>query len=658
MQKLFVLVCLCLATMMASAAPVSQSDANRAANHFWQKVLHGKGLLRACPWEYDKVYLFVGENGGYVMVSADDCARPIIAYSLHNSIYPEALPPQLAERMEYYDVHIAAGVREKACATPSDANRWAVLLDGIASKEGDNDDHVDPLLETQWHQDGGYALFTPEHTPVGCAATAQGQLMRFWKYPAFGQSHVSYNCQPYGAQSADFAHTLYDWENMPAQVSPSSPMEEQTAVSTLLYHVGVSLHMGYAPGGSAAAGLTGYPGYPSIDNSLKDYFYYSPDMRAIFKTMSFTDQQWNDSLKAELQLGHPIVYCGVAPEGGHGFVCDGYEYREGQIYFHFNFGWSGVGDGYYTTDDICPNVSPTGDVGGTYHFNQSNQALLGAVPDYRLHVSDSILTYSRDGGVSQLLFASIDTSDSPWDVSVDQPWVHIETNGINNVGAISVTVDENGSGSERQALVTFAQDGQTVVVNVVQTYYAEEDYCPITVVMESTRGGGWEGGAYLSFESLSGYIYNTTTLASGSSETVSVGVGPHDINVVFHGGGGTDRYINYRILNHYGEELANVEYAFLNGGTHYIEWPCAHLGIETPTTEVNVWPNPVSDRLNIEADGMLGAQLLDATGHIVSILPTHASQMALEGITSGVYFLQVVTETGVTVKKVVKKNQQ
>ena len=657
MRKLFVSICLCLATLLAQAAPVSQSDANRAANHFWRTVLHGDGVLQPCPWQYGHVYLFVGEKGGYVMVSADNCARPIIAYSLHNTIDPDDLPTGLSERMGYYNTHIAAGARHYAAPTPGDADQWAVLLDGAAPKEGDSDDHVAPLLETQWHQDGGYALFTPEHTPVGCAATAQGQLMRYWRYPAFGQGNASYNCQPYGAQTADFAHTLYDWANMPSSVSLTSPLEEQTAVSTLLYHVGVSLHMGYAPGGSAAAGLTGQPGYPSIDNSLKDYFHYSPHMRVIFKTANFTDQRWDDSLKAELQLRHPIVYCGVAPEGGHGFVCDGYEFRGGQIYFHFNFGWSGVGDGYYTTDDICPNVSPTGEIGSTYHFNQSNQALLGAVPDYRLHVSDTILTYSREGGVSQLLFSSIDTSDSPWYVSADQSWVRIEANGADKVGTVTVMADENNSGSERQALVTFTQDGQTVVVKVVQTYYAEEDYCPLTVVMESTRNGGWEGGAYLSFESLSGYIYNTATLVSGSTETVSVGVAPHDVNVVFHGGGGTDRYINYRVLNSYGEELVNVEYAFMNGGTHFIEWPCAHLGTDSPAAaaEVKVWPNPASDRLNIDAGHLLRAQLFDAAGHTAATLPAGAAQMTLEGVPSGIYFLRVVTEKGVSVEKVIKK---
>ncbi len=528
MKKTLILMSMCLLVMAAAAKPVTQKEAACVANRFWQTVLHGEGQVYPCPWQYSQVYLFVGEHQGFVLVSADDCARPIIAYSLHGRLSPDSLPVQVSERMEAYCGLIADGIGQQVTPTSADASRWEQLLSGNLPKDGDNDDRIGPLLETHWHQNGGYALLTPQHTPTGCAATAQAQMMRYWRYPAFGHGNESYYCPPYGAQSADFSHTLYDWANMPDQVTTGSPYQQQLAVSTLMYHVGVSLHMGYAEGGSGAAGLVGHPGTPSIDNSLKDYFYYSRKMRPIYRTDGYTDQRWADSLVTELRLQHPIIYCGVAPEGGHGFVCDGYEYRNGQVFFHFNFGWSGNGDGYYTVDDICPNVSPTGQIGSIYHFNQSNQALLGAVPDYGLHVSDTLLTFTRDGGSSQLFFCSIDTSASPWSVSADQPWVTIERNGVEHVGAVTIAADENTSGSERQATVTFTQDGQSISVVVVQTYYTPDDYCPLTVVMESTRNGGWEGGAYLSFESLSGYVYGTAALSSGSSATVEVGVAPHD----------------------------------------------------------------------------------------------------------------------------------
>lgn len=657
MKKIIMMISLCVAVWAAAANPVSPITASRVANHFWQSVLHGQGKLHACEWRFSEVYLFVGEERGFVMVSADDCARPVIAYSLNGIINPEALPEQLSKRMEAYNDYIAAGKQQHVEAVASDASAWGRLIDNAVRKDGDDDDRVDPLLETLWNQDGAYALYTPRHTPTGCAATAQAQYMRFWKFPAFGWGRETYNCQPYGAQSADFAHTLYDWDNMPSEVFLTSPREEQEAVSTLMYHVGVSLNMGYAPGGSAAAGLAGRPGIASIDNSLMDYFYYSKNMKALFKNEGYTDQRWADSLKAELQAGRPIIYCGVAPEGGHGFLCDGYEYRDGQIYFHFNFGWSGRGDGYFTADDICPNVSPTGQEGEAYHFTQSNQALVRAIPDFKMHVSDTLVNFTREGGEVSVLFSSIDTVDTPWTVTADQPWVSVNTNGVEHAGAITITTQANDMATEREATVTFSQNGESLTVKVVQTYYSVEDYCPLTVIMESTRSGGWEGGAYLSFESLTGYVYGTAKLETGRSETVEVGVPPHDVNVVFHHGGGTDRYINYRVKNQYDEDLVNVSYAFMNGGTHFIEWPCVHVGIDEAENggalgRVEVWPNPASNRLNIACDQLLRAEVIDACGQVVAA--TMERQVNIESLMRGVYFVRVVTPEGVAVKKIIK----
>lgn len=664
MRKVLTLISLFLVVARVVADPVHPADAQRVANHFWQQVLHGQGSLHAVDWQYSEIYLFVGERHGFLLLSADDCARPVLAYSLDGTMEPDALSPALAERMEAYRSHIAAAVQQHAAATDPDARRWHMLRAALPSKDGGDGDRIDPLLQTRWHQDGGYALLTPQHTPTGCAATAQSQMMRYWNYPAFGYGSETYNCQPYGAQSADFAHTLYDWGNMPSQVLATSPYMEQLAVSTLMYHVGVSLHMGYAPEGSGAAGLTGQPGIPSIDNSLKDYFYYSHKMRPIFKANGYTDQQWADSLIAELRLRHPIIYCGVAPEGGHGFVCDGYEYRDGQPYFHFNFGWSGAGDGYYTTDDICPNVSPTGTVGTVYHFNLSNQALLGAVPDYKMHVSDTILTFDREGSSRTMLFSSIDTVSDPWSVQADQPWVVIETNGVQHAGEITVSAQPNTTGSERKATVTFSQNGETVTVQVVQTYYSVDDYCPLTLVMESTRGGGWEGGAYLSFESPSGYVYNTATLASGSQATESVGVAPHDVNIVFHHGGGTDRYINYRVYNQHGEELVSVDYAFMNGGTHFVEWPCAHVGISPDATEAGARPivmsNPAHDHLRIAYNGQGQAQLFDALGRLQcqwELTGTGTADANLcplpPAMHPGLYLLRTTTANGTFTNKII-----
>lgn len=634
---------LCLTAMAAMAKPVSSADAKRAATHFWQSALHAKGTLQQTPWTYDEAYLFTGSGGGFVILAADDCARPVIAYSVDGSIDPEFLPDQLSNRMEAYCGLIADAVEQHLEATKEDAARWEALLKGSPLKDGSDDESIGPLLQTHWHQDGSYSLLCPAGTVTGCAATAQSQFMRYWSFPAFGQGNESYSLASYGNQSADFAHTLYDWANMPDQVNYTSPSAEQTAVSTLMYHVGVSLHMSYnspSNGGSGAAGLVGRPGIPSIDNSLQDFFHYSRQMHPIFRTeQGWTDQAWNDSLAAELRLLHPIVYCGVAPEGGHGFVCDGFEHRAGDIWFHFNFGWSGNGDGYYTTEDICPNVSPTGQVGSAYHFNQSNQALIGAVPEDGIYVSDTLVTFVRNGGESRVLFADSYYSDAPWTVSCNQSWLQVDTAGVGQAGWVTLTASANNSGDERRATVTFTQEGRTVSFDVAQTYFTEEDYCPLRVVMQSTStGGGWEGGAYLSFESPSGFIYATTTLSAGSEATETVNVAPGQLKVVFHSGGGTDRYINYFVYNQYDEELVNVEYAYRNGGTHIVDWPCAHVGIDSPA---------------LEGEEPLRVELYDLSGRLLAASKGEALELAT--LPAGVYVVRSVFEHGATTTKFVKQ---
>ena len=41
---------------------------------------------------------------------------------------------------------------------------------------------------------------------------------------------------------------------------------------------------------------------------------------------------------------------------GHEFVCDGYD---GNGYFHFNWGWGGMSDGYFLLDALNPGAVGT-----------------------------------------------------------------------------------------------------------------------------------------------------------------------------------------------------------------------------------------------------------------------------------------------------------
>lgn len=651
LNKVLLLAAAVLMIGTAVAAPVNPKRAAALAQSFFSSQTGAKSGNRLADvpteWQYSGIYLFEGADGGFVLVAADDAARPILGYSATGAMDTANMPPALQEWLKGYQKEI--DILREAKGFPPHAE-WYALEQGITPKdtvwEG-----VEPMLTTFWDQGYPYNGYCPGGSVTGCAATAQAQVMNYWKYPAFGQGSHSYTHVRYGVQQADFGHTLYDWENMPVEATASSPMVEKEAVALLMYHCGVSLEMDYSRDGSAAAGLAGISGYASIDNSLKDYFGYSNQMRVVHKDFGYGNAEWRDMIIADLDLGHPIVYTGAAEEGGHGFVCDGYDSRG---YMHFNFGWSGRGDGYFPVDSISPGV---GGVGGnvTYTFNMSNAALLGLVPDYRLRVSDTLFSMNRDGGADSLLFAPNSAVNTVWSMVCDADWLTVQVDTFARACRVRFIVPENNTGEERVATITFAQGGERCLVRVVQSAYNEEELCPVTVVMECTHGETWQGGAYLSLQSASGYIYGTARLEQGTKDSVDIAVAPHDVYAVWHKGGGTDRYVNYTIKNRYEEALVSVKNAYRNGGSHFIEWPCAHLDIEEVPSEgvVNVYPNPVTDVLNIQADNVQKVELMDMSGR--RILTTDKEQIDVRRLHAGAYFVRVITSRNTTIKRVVKK---
>lgn len=645
------------------AGPVEPERAAEAARSFWVNTLHLKAdatmVNRSAEWQFDGIYLFVVPQGGFVMVAADDAVRPILGYSPNGTIDPQNMPLQLQEWLAVYQQQIDWVRENDGQPYASDREAWAMLDNGMPIKDGDNEG-VAPLLTTKWDQTWPYNALCPTGTVTGCAATAQAQFMKYWNHPAVGYGNHSYNHTRYGIQSANFGHTFYEWGNMPDRVSGSSSYAERMAVATLMYHCGVGLEMGYATaaeGGSAASGLAGMEGIASIDNSLKDYFSYSRDMVVRYKNMpimgqTYTDDEWRALLIAELDLHHPMLYTGASAQGGHAFICDGYDSRQ---YMHFNFGWSGTGDGYFPVDSISPGV---GGAGGnvTYTFNMNNSALFGAVPVYELRVSDSIFFFNANGGTDSLILCANISVNTNWSMDCNADWLSVDCAEAGNAGWVRVTAAPfEGNNMERAATITFTQGNEQVEVRVVQVNIEESDLCPVSVVMETSRGEGWQGNAHLTLESAGGYIFGSAMLQGGTLDSVVINVAPHDIYAVWHNGGGADRYISYTIKNQYGETLVAVENAYYDGGTHFIEWPCTHLGIDTQDEEGwRVWPNPASDMLHIDClpqDSRV--EIYDITGR--KVMEARSNTVNIQSLANGSYVLRITTESGVGTEKLIKQ---
>jgi len=300
------------------------------------------------PADWEEFYVFAPVEGeGFVIVAADDCVRPVLAYSARGRFPVEQMPEHVKAWIEGYRQDIAAHL--KYPGSPSSAVR-ALWQNPKSRKSG----QAGPLMTTIWNQSPYYNALCPydeeEHrrTLTGCPATAAAQVMKYWNYPPVGWGSHSYVHQWYGITlEARFDTTHYAWELMPDSLDANSDSAAVMAVAQLMYHAGVAMDMGYDVSGSGAVVENrdfGFP--PSAESALKTYFRYNPLLHSIHKN-EYSDRDWDSLMRRQIDLGQPVIYTG----GGHAFVIDGYDSNG---LFHVNWGWGGVYDGYYTLNNLRP----------------------------------------------------------------------------------------------------------------------------------------------------------------------------------------------------------------------------------------------------------------------------------------------------------------
>ncbi len=317
--------------------------------------------------DHPSFYIFTFETNGFVIVSADDAAIPILGYSFISETKENITHPPLAEWMDNYHQQIDYIINQNI-----DNNETIGLWQNILKKDftsfGKGRD-VLPLLSITWNQNWPYNELCPAgagsggHVYAGCVATAMGQVMKYHNHPSPGVSLHSYIHPTYGSLSADFSTTYYDWMNMPDNISSSN-----IPIATLLYHSGVAVEMNYSPSGSGASTV-----FAII--ALRTYFNYDTSSQLVYK-VDYSVLDWENVLTTELDNSRPMLYAGTNPSSGagHAFVCDGYQSTN---YFHFNWGWSGYYDGYYYLNSLNP---------GTHDYTNDQQAIIGLVPNTSSYV--------------------------------------------------------------------------------------------------------------------------------------------------------------------------------------------------------------------------------------------------------------------------------
>lgn len=330
-KRLFVLL---IALLLASHLyGIEKDTAKRIANNFMSRGLaYGAGASTREPiyvWnglnedsagEEPPFYVFEYPESGFVVVSACEVARPILAYS-RTGIF-DRNNEGLMEILSWAKEMIDEARKESLVPTESTSAEWSNYMNGrvFAEKE--------VVLETaSWNQREPFNRMCPEidgkRCPTGCVNTAAAIIMRYYKWPSAGKGHLpGYEYNGISILGRDLGHQ-YDWNNMPLDLGPYKYTEKQAAqVSQLMSDLGIMTETEYALRGSGAQSRTVL--------RLVQYFDYDAGMRLISRG-SFNNSTWESIIKEQIDCKQPVYYAGY----NHAFVINGYS----GDYFSVNFGW-------------------------------------------------------------------------------------------------------------------------------------------------------------------------------------------------------------------------------------------------------------------------------------------------------------------------------
>jgi len=354
--KILLTILLITCSTILISKNIDRSTAKKVATNFFYErsnvfnsIIEYNDLSILDITKVDNAYYIVNLNNGWVLIAADDAMVPVLGYNYSGKFALSDRPNNNVKSFMQNFVDQVNFIRENNIKAEDEVtDQWDYYLnidfESLLEYRG-NRDQVEPLLTATWNQDYPYNILCPEdpagpggHVYVGCVATAMAMIMHYWRYPIQGSGSHSYYCYPYGTQSVNFGEAYYDYNAMQDNIDNGNPWE----IAEIGYHAAVSVNMDFAPDGSSSS--TGNAVPPALNN----YFNFSNSIQYLQKS-SYPESTWKNLIRSEHDLSHPVQYRGQSSSGGHSFVCDGYE---GVDYFHFNFGWSGSDNGYYTLNDV------------------------------------------------------------------------------------------------------------------------------------------------------------------------------------------------------------------------------------------------------------------------------------------------------------------
>lgn len=328
-MKKFTLTLTCLAaSLMASANPIDLDKAQEIASQFLTSVKSkqatnkhyapAKQQLVSQEIGFNNLYTFTGENGGFVIMAADDRVKdPILAYSTTAKLEMGTMPIAMQVMLQGYEEQIASMSAGSAQQQP--------ILQQPA---------IAPLIQTIWAQTLPQAYYTPidkkenVNSAAGCVAVVLSQLMYYYQFPTSTtvtipayQTVTGFDMQALPPTTFNYSKMKHKYWYVEDRKDVDGNDESVQEVAKLMLYAGCALQMQYSPYGSSS----------TFDpDTIAKYFGYTKKCRKLMAA-NYPHSAWEEMVYNELKAGRPVPYSASA----HMFIVDGYD---GNGFFHVNFG--------------------------------------------------------------------------------------------------------------------------------------------------------------------------------------------------------------------------------------------------------------------------------------------------------------------------------
>ncbi|MBO6051232.1 MAG: C10 family peptidase [Bacteroidales bacterium] len=405
MKRIAVVLVFCFLSLALSAQRyVSMSEAKTAAVHYmssrWGSQYNPESILVVHELKengHTLVYEVLFKNNSSILLTGVKSCKAVIGYRFQTggisvlNQQEDVVSPGMNIFLEKCCVQIRYAIENLEDKNWENSEWKELLCLDKNAVEISSKGVYGPLLTSAWGQTraypkicDGYNFYVKETVaqcacaniskcPTGCVATAMGQIVRYWQYPSKS---------PYTGEN-------YDWSSMPDTLKAKSIHfeRERKAIARLLRDCGESAETQYcyAPKRYGCQSFA----WPSkaCDGFVNKFNYSSSADRKL--RSSCKTKTWKAMIIDNIQRGFPVLYASASlavkdyAECGHAYVCDGY--NENTDMFHFNWGYDGEANGWYSLDDLVMKLSKH-----TYNWNHLERMVINIYPSYMDEVKEVI----------------------------------------------------------------------------------------------------------------------------------------------------------------------------------------------------------------------------------------------------------------------------